>query len=234
MLTAKQKELLLFIHTRVQETGVPPSFDEMKEALDLRSKSGIHRLITALEERGFIRRLPHRARALEIIKLPDAMVDAGARLAALAANVVEARTHRMPPPPPPPVIEHGGGIAVPLMGRIAAGVPISAIQNPTQDVVCPPDMLGSGEHFALEVKGDSMIDAGIHEGDIVIIKRTHTADNGDIVVALVEKEEATLKRLRKKGASIALEAANPKYETRIFGPDQVDIQGRLVGLIRRY
>lgn len=240
MLTAKQKELLEFIRARVQETGVPPSFDEMKEALDLRSKSGIHRLITALEERGFIKRLPHRARALEIIKLPDAMLEPSQRAPGFKPSLVSSR-----PPPErssqfaesnqaPYVAAQGGGVAVPLMGRIAAGVPISAIQEKSQEVFCPPDMLGRGEHFALEVKGDSMIDAGILEGDIVIIRRTHTADNGDIVVALVEKEEATLKRVRKRGGSIALEAANPNYETRIFGPDQVDIQGRLVGLIRRY
>ena len=237
MLTAKQKELLLFIHDRVQETGVPPSFDEMKEALDLRSKSGIHRLITALEERGFIRRLPHRARALEIIKLPDAMTEAGGgRRSKFTPAVIEGRTPRQRTVPDIPAahITSQYGMPVPLMGRIAAGVPISAIQHSSQDVFCPPDMLSGGEHFALEVKGDSMIDAGILEGDIVIIKRTTSADNGDIVVALVEKEEATLKRVRKRGASIALEAANPNYETRIFGPDQVDIQGRLVGLIRKY
>ena len=235
MLTAKQKELLVYINNRVQETGVPPSFDEMKEALDLRSKSGIHRLITALEERGFIRRLPHRARALEILKLPDAMQES-ARKSGFNPSVIEGSFVRgaQQLAPPPPSFDTGSGISVPLMGRIAAGVPISAIQNHTQDIICPPDLIGNGEHFALEVKGDSMIDAGILEGDIVIIKRSLSADNGDIVVALVEKEEATLKRLRKKGASVALEAANPKYETRIFGPDQVDIQGRLVGLIRRY
>ena len=237
MLTAKQKELLLYIHTRVQASGVPPSFDEMKEALDLRSKSGIHRLITALEERGFIRRLPHRARALEIIKLPDAMTDAGQRRAAAASAAAEISPAPVRPPSDshvPPAYMVAQGTTVPLMGRIAAGVPISAIQDHAKDIVCPPDMLGKGEHFALEVRGDSMIDAGIHEGDIVIIRRTSSADNGDIVVALVEKEEATLKRLRKKGASIALEAANPNYETRIFGPDQVEVQGRLVGLIRHY
>jgi len=233
MLTAKQKELLLFIHTRVQDSGVPPSFDEMKEALDLRSKSGIHRLITALEERGFIRRLPHRARALEIIKLPDAMSDGSQR------RQIPSATDSVPRHPPadlapPPAYMAAQAVTVPLMGRIAAGVPISAIQDHARDVACPPDMIGKGEHFALEVRGDSMIDAGIHEGDIVIIRRTTSADNGDIVVALVEKEEATLKRLRKKGSTVALEAANPNYETRIFGPDQVDIQGRLVGLIRRY
>ena len=250
MLTAKQKELLMLIHARLQENGVPPSFDEMKEALDLKSKSGIHRLITALEERGFIRRLPHRARALEILKMPESAAGPAAasqqsipdsalqlKAAGFQPSVIEGGGKKTIPQPayhglPGSVIS--GVISVPLMGRIAAGVPISAIQNHTGDIPCPPDMLGSGEHFALEVKGDSMIDAGIHEGDIVIIKRQPTANNGDIIVALVENEEATLKRLRKKGASVALEAANPKYETRIFGPDQVEIQGRLVGLIRKY
>jgi repressor LexA len=235
MLTAKQKELLLYIHTCVQKTGVPPSFDEMKSALDLRSKSGIHRLITALEERGFVRRLPHRARALEIIKLPDALTDGAPRRPGFTPSVIEGGgAHREPALNPPPMAAMAGGIAVPLMGRIAAGVPISAIQTHSQDVLCPPDLLGRGEHFALEVKGDSMIEAGIHDGDVVIIKRTPTAESGDIVVALIENEEATLKRLRRRGSAIALEAANPAYETRIFGPDQVSIQGRLVGLIRKY
>jgi repressor LexA len=241
MLTTKQKELLVFIHARLQETGVPPSFEEMKEALDLQSKSGVHRLIMALEERGFIRRLPHRARAIEVIKLPDAMhaghgVHAGGdgtpARAGFNPSVIEGSGRR--PAQLAPATFSGHPTSVPLMGRIAAGVPISAIQNHTQDITVPPDLIGSGEHFALEVKGDSMIDAGINEGDIVIVRRCQTADNGDIVVALVDKEEATLKRLRKKGASIALEAANPSYETRIFGPDQVDIQGRLVGLIRKF
>ena len=235
MLTSKQKELLIFINERVKETGVPPSFDEMKAALDLRSKSGIHRLITALEERGFIRRLPHRARALEIIKLPDALSEDAARKSRFNPSVIAGGAPvRTSTPVVPPSYMHDNSVSVPMMGRIAAGVPISAIQNHSQDISCPPDLLGKGEHFALEVKGDSMIDAGIQEGDIVIIQRTSTAENGDIIVALVEQEEATLKRLRKKGASVALEAANPKYETRIFGPDQVDIQGRLVALMRRY
>jgi repressor LexA len=234
MLTTKQKELLAFIHTRLQETGVPPSFEEMKEALDLQSKSGVHRLIMALEERGFIRRLPHRARAIEVIKLPDAMTESGTR-AGFNPSVIEGSGRRPPRQlVPAPEVFSGRSASVPLMGRIAAGVPISAIQNHTQDIPVPPDLMGSGEHFALEVRGDSMIDAGINEGDIVIVRRCDTAENGDIVVALVDKEEATLKRLRKKGASIALEAANPNYETRIFGPDQVDIQGRLVGLIRKF
>jgi repressor LexA len=231
MLTTKQKELLVFIDARLRETGVPPSFEEMKEALALQSKSGVHRLIMALEERGFIRRLPHRARAIEVIKLPDA-VSEGRR----GLTVVEGGGRREQPQLSPPPAAYGqiSGTTVPLMGRIAAGVPISAIQNHTQDIGVPPDLIGSGEHFALEVNGDSMIDAGINDGDIVIVRRCDTAENGDIIVALVEKEEATLKRLRKKGASIALEAANPAYETRIFGPDQVDIQGRLVGLIRKF
>jgi repressor LexA len=233
MLTTKQKELLAFIHTRLQDSGVPPSFDEMKEALALQSKSGVHRLIIALEERGFIRRLPHRARAIEVIKLPDAMTEAGQRRPGL--SVIEGSSRRQPQlASPPPGYADTRRTSVPLMGRIAAGVPISAIQNHTQDITVPPELVSGGEHFALEVKGDSMIEAGINEGDIIIVKRCDTAENGDIVVALVEKEEATLKRLRKRGASIALEAANPNYETRIFGPDQVDIQGRLVGLIRRF
>jgi len=247
MLTEKQKDLLLFIHARMQERGVPPSFDEMKDALDLRSKSGIHRLITALVERGFIRRLPHRARAIEVIKLPDnqaaslghGSVPAGAPASpprGFQPSVIEGSG---PPkssvlPPPPSQVIDARTVSVPVMGRIAAGTPISAIQNHTHDIAVPPDILTNGEHFALEVKGDSMIEAGIHDGDTVIIRRCNTAENGDIIVALVEGEEATLKRLRKKGSTIALEAANPEFKTRIFGPDQIDIQGRLVGLMRRY
>ena len=235
MLTSKQKELLAFIDARLQETGVPPSFEEMKEALALQSKSGVHRLIMALEERGFIRRLPHRARAIEVIRLPDAMTDGIQRRSGFNPSVIEGSGRRQPQLTPPPAAYAQSGATVPLMGRIAAGVPISAIQDHTQDIGVPPDLVAGGEHFALEVRGDSMIDAGINEGDIIIVRRCDTADNGDIVVALlVEEEEATLKRLRKKGASIALEAANPKYETRIFGPDQVNIQGRLVGLIRKF
>jgi len=238
MLTQKQKELLLFIHERLQDTGVPPSFDEMKDALDLRSKSGIHRLITALEERGFIRRLPHRARALEVIKLPEhAGGDAGLamRRSGFQPSVIEgSRGKSRDIELPTSTVIDSRTVSVPVMGRIAAGVPISAIQNHSHDIACSPDLLTNGEHFALEVKGDSMIDAGIHDGDIVVIRRCDSAENGDIIVALVEKEEATLKRLRKRGAAIALEAANPNYETRIFGPDQVDIQGRLVALLRRY
>ena len=230
MLTPKQRELLLFIHERLKETGVSPSFDEMKEALDLASKSGIHRLITALEERGFLRRLAHRARALEVLKLPEsatttqppggrgpfrpALVATGAPAGATTAPVAANDT-------------------VPILGRIAAGVPIAAIQTEIGRIAAP-DQLDPALHYALEVSGDSMIDAGILNGDIVILRRTDTAENGQIVVALVEDEEATLKRLRRRGKSVALEAANPAYETRIFGPDQVKVQGVLVSLYRRY
>ena len=225
MLTAKQKELLLFIHQRIKETGVSPSFDEMKDALDLASKSGIHRLITALEERGFLRRLAHRARALEVLKLPDSAAPApGARTRSGFKPAVVGAISR----------ESEGGYEIPVLGKIAAGVPIEAIQNEIGRISAPMDLLGNGEHYALEVKGDSMINAGILEGDIVVLRRCDTANTGDIVVALVDGEEATLKRLRKRGASVALEAANPRYETRIFGPDRVEIQGRLVALIRRY
>jgi repressor LexA len=241
MLTRKQQELLLFIHERMKESGVPPSFDEMKDALDLASKSGIHRLITALEERGFIRRLPNRARALEVIKLPEAYSPSLKPQRGFSPSVIEGSLGKpkpvvAPAPAPAPVSANDGGssVSVPMMGRIAAGVPISAIQNNTHDVSVPADMLGSGEHYALEVRGDSMIDAGIFDGDTVIIRNAKTANPGDIIVALVDDEEATLKRFRRKGASIALEAANPAYETRIFGPDRVKIQGKLVGLIRRY
>ena len=236
MLTRKQYELLTFIHQRLKETGIPPSFEEMKDALGLRSKSGIHRLITALEERGFIRRLPHRARALEVVRLPETMSPrlAGARRG-FSPEVIEGSLGRGSADPAPADDTSAQAPAVvPVMGRIAAGVPISAIQDHTHDVTVPLEMLGKGEHFALEVKGDSMIEAGILDGDTVIIRKSDTAQNGDIVVALVDDEEATLKRLRRKGASIALEAANPAYETRIFGPDRVRVQGRLVGLLRRY
>ena len=236
MLTEKQKELLLFIHSRMQDSGVPPSFDEMKDALDLKSKSGIHRLITALVERGFIRRLPHRARAIEVIRLPE-NTDHGAveRRAGFQPSVIEgSRIRDMSMSTPPSTVIDSRTVSVPVMGRIAAGTPISAIQNHSHDIACPPDLLTNGEHFALEVKGDSMIEAGILDGDTVVVRRCDTAENGDIVVALVDQEEATLKRLRKKGTTIALEAANPEFKTRIFGPDQVDIQGRLVGLMRRY
>lgn len=236
MLTRKQHELLMFINERLKESGVPPSFDEMKDALDLRSKSGIHRLIMALEERGFLRRLPNRARALEILKLPESAAPslaARGRSTGFSPSVIEGsrgKNQYMRED----VAEAGGTVTIPVMGRIAAGTPISAIQEHSHSINVPPDMISSGEHYALEVRGDSMIDAGILDGDTVIIKNQNVAENGDIVVALVDEEEATLKRLRRKGASIALEAANPAYETRIFGPDRVKVQGKLVGLIRQY
>jgi repressor LexA len=232
MLTRKQYDLLRFIHERLKEAGVPPSFEEMKDALGLQSKSGVHRLIMALEERGFIRRLPNRARALEVVKLPEAAAPTVTRpTGRFAPNVIEGNLGRRPPAGED---DDHRAVSIPVMGRIAAGVPIEAIQSRSHTISVSPDMLASGEHFALEVRGDSMIDAGILEGDLVLIRKQDTADTGDIVVALVDDEEATLKRLRKRGASIALEAANPAYETRIFGPDRVAIQGRLVGLIRRY
>ncbi len=231
MLTKKQSELLRFINERLKETGVPPSFDEMKDALDLRSKSGIHRLIMALEERGFIRRLPNRARALEVLRLPESSTPSvparGGRFPVIEGNLGRVRA-------PVSSEDSGAAIAIPVMGRIAAGTPISAIQSRSHTISMPPDMLSTGDHFALEVRGDSMIEAGIFEDDTVIIRKQDTAETGDIVVALIDDEEATLKRLRKRGASIALEAANPAYETRIFGPDRVRIQGKLVSLLRRY
>ncbi len=234
MLTRKQLELLMFVHERLKESGVPPSFDEMKDALDLRSKSGIHRLIKALEERGFIKRLPNRARALEVIRLPESVQSSlpPARSRGFSPSVIEGNLGRLRGTPES--ANSNEPVLVPVMGRIAAGVPIEAIQTQSHTIGIPPDMLSPGEHFALEVRGDSMIEAGIFDGDTVLIRKGDTADTGDIVVALVDEEEATLKRLRRKGASIALEAANPAYETRIFGPDRVRIQGRLVGLIRRY
>lgn len=237
MLTRKQQELLLFIHERMKESGIPPSFDEMKDALDLASKSGIHRLITALEERGFIRRLPNRARALEVIKLPEAYSPSVKPARGFSPSVIEGSLGKpaAPPQPRPAANDDAGdSVSIPVMGRIAAGVPISAIQNNTHEIAVPSGMIGTGDHYALEVKGDSMIEAGILDGDTVIIRNGNVASPGDIVVALVDDEEATLKRFRRKGASIALEAANPAYETRIFGPDRVKVQGKLVGLIRRY
>ena len=241
MLTRKQHELLMFIHERMKEAGIPPSFDEMKDALDLRSKSGIHRLITALEERGFIRRLPNRARALEVIKLPDSMNPSlGGRKARFEPNVIDGSLGRVSAMPSRPGLVAPAGadavraVSVPVMGRIAAGTPIEAIQTHSHTITVPPELLGAGEHFALEVRGDSMIEAGIFDGDTVLIRKQDSAGTGEIVVALVDDEEATLKRLRRRGNSIALEAANPAYETRIFGPDRVKVQGRLVGLLRKY
>ena len=265
MLTRKQHELLLLIHERMQAEGIPPSFEEMKEALSLKSKSGIHRLITALEERGFIRRLPNRARALEVIKLPDgfektapAPASAGFTPGVIegglsngqdsgdagpAGNVTQfpgrgglaARYGHSGEDAGSGFSETAGSVfEVPVMGRIAAGVPIAAIQDVTHSLAVPPSMIGMGKHFALEVQGDSMIEAGILDGDTVIIQETSSADLGDIVVALVDDEEATLKRFRKKDGKIALEAANPAYETRILGADRVKVQGKLAGLVRKY
>ncbi len=246
MLTRKQYDLLMFIHKRVQRDGVSPSFDEMKEALNLRSKSGIHRLITALEERGFIRRLAHRARAVEIIRLPDNVEDTRPNRGGFRPSVIEGdlaqqgsfgltsaqlgmeRLGQAPDAAP-------DATDVPLIGRIAAGVPIEALEHGPSHLGVPSTMLSaSGEHYALEVKGDSMIEAGIFEGDIVVVRRQDTADNGDVVVALIDDHEATLKRLRHKGGAIALEAANPAYGTRLYRADQVQIQGKMVGLIRTY
>jgi repressor LexA len=230
MLTKKQYQLLLLIRDRMNRDGVAPSFDEMKDALQLKSKSGIHRLIGSLEERGFLRRLPHKARALEVVKLPDTAAERPAN--AFAPNVIAgnfgmagaaARTSS-----PAETVE------LPLYGKIAAGTPIEALRNPNEHIGVPAGLIGSGEHYALTIDGDSMIDAGINDGDTVLIKKCDTAENGAIVVALVDNEEATLKRLRRKGESIALEPANKAYETRIFGPDRVKVQGRLVGLYRRY
>src|SRR5579884_3412210 len=230
MLTQKQRELLLYINQRLNTTGVSPSFDEMKDALGLKSKSGIHRLVSGLEERGFIRRLPHRARALEVIKLPE-------------ESAIGERTRFSPTVirgdfraslPGSPVAPDSEAVELPLYGRIAAGTPIEALRDQSSTVGVPGSLIGRGEHYALEVAGDSMIEAGILDGDTVIIQRCDTAENGAIVVALVDNVEVTLKRLRRRGASIALEPANKAYETRIFGPDRVKVQGRLVGLLRRY
>jgi repressor LexA len=240
MLTRKQYELLLFIDQRLKEHGVSPSFDEMKEALDLKSKSGIHRLITGLEERGFIRRLPHRARALEVLKLPENRNDTAAAPApspdpqsgGFSPTVI--RGNFASALPGAAIGVEAEAIDLPLYGKIAAGTPIEALRDHSDTIGVPASMLGGGEHYALTVEGDSMIEAGILDGDIVLIKRCDTAENGTIVVALVDDNEATLKRLRRKGASIALEPANQKYETRIFGPDRVKVQGRLVGLLRQY
>ena len=230
MLTRKQLELLDFIRTRMDRDGVPPSFDEMKEALDLRSKSGIHRLITALEERGFIRRLAHRARAIEIVKLPEAMEKPG-----FSPRVIAGDRPQADPPLSAMPVQAIHALELPVMGRIAAGVPIEAISEISHHIAVPGTMLsGQGQHYALEVRGDSMIDAGINDGDIVVIREQATANNGDIVVALVDDSEATLKRYRRKGSMIALEAANPAYEPRVLPEARVKVQGRLVGLIRSY
>lgn len=236
MLTRKQYELLVFIDRRLKDQGISPSFDEMKDALGLRSKSGIHRLITGLEERGFIRRLPHRARALEVLKLPENMehpspAKAGpGRPTRFAPNVIEGDFKMAGAP----TSRQTGAVELPLYGRIAAGTPIEALRDPSNTIGIPASMIGKGDHYALEVDGDSMIDVGIEDGDTVLIQKCDTAENGSIVVAIVEESEVTLKRLRRKGQSVALEPANEAYETRIFGPDQVKVQGRLVGLYRKY
>lgn len=254
MLTPKQYELLSYIDTFISQHGVSPSFDEMKDALNLKSKSGIHRLITALEERGFIARLPHRARALEVRRRPENMIRSAPRppdrgfaprviegdfstvLGGTAASVetptatatgANARSG-------PGASAQRGTVELPLYGRIAAGGPIEALRDPTQTFTMPAGLLGGGEHYALEVAGDSMIDSGIHDGDIAVIRRGETAENGDIVVALLADDEVTLKRFRRRGDSIALEPANPAHETRIFGPDQIKVQGRLAALFRLY
>lgn len=234
MLTAKQRELLLFINQRLTATGVSPSFDEMKDALRLKSKSGIHRLVSGLEERGFIRRLPHRARALEVVKLPEESAAApSADRGRFSATVIHGDFRAsLPGAPVAPEVE---AVELPLYGRIAAGTPIEALRDQSAMIGVPGSLLGRrGEHYALEVAGDSMIDAGIFDGDTVIIERSDTAENGAVVVALIDEQEVTLKRLRRRGASIALEPANKNHETRIFGPDRVKVQGRLVGLMRRY
>jgi repressor LexA len=233
MLTKKQRELLLFINQRLTATGVSPSFDEMKDALNLKSKSGIHRLVSGLEERGFIRRLPHRARALEVVKLPEESAAAPAERGRFSPTVIRGDfTGSLPGTPVARDVE---AVELPLYGRIAAGTPIEALRDQSTMVGVPGSLLGrGGEHYALEVSGDSMIEAGILDGDTIIIQRSDTADNGTVVVALIDNEEVTLKRLRRRGASIALEPANKAYETRIFGPDRIKVQGRLVGLIRRF
>jgi repressor LexA len=234
MLTRKQHDLLHFSHTRLQRDGVPPSFDEMKDALDLRSKSGIHRLITALEERGFIRRLAHRARAIEIVRLPDSIGDGGngGGGGSFQPAVIDGGR---PERPAAALMVETNSVELPVMGRIAAGTPIEAIQTASHSIAVPGAMLAaSGRHYALEVKGDSLIEAGINNGDVVVIKEQSTAENGDIVVALIEGEEATLKTLRRRGQTIALEAANPAYQTRLYQDHQVKVQGKLVGLIRTY
>ena len=234
MLTRKQHELLVFIDRHLKSTGFSPSFEEMKDALSLRSKSGIHRLISALEERGFLQRRHHRARALEVTRLPEGMAD----IADVAApptfqpNVIRGDfSPRLPGVRAP---EAATAVQLPLYGRIAAGLPIEAMRDSPDHIEVPTALLGAGEHYALEVAGDSMIDAGILDGDTVIIRRSDTAENGQIVVALVDENEVTLKRLRRRGASIALEPANTRHETRIFPADRVRVQGRLVGLLRNY
>jgi repressor LexA len=239
VLTQRQRQLLQFIQQFMQVHGVPPSYEEMRGALKLRSKSGIHRLISGLQERGYIHRLPYRARALEVVRPPHEAEGEAGRPAVAAtpvrgSNIVQGAFRRRPDNRVDLLQGARGSVDVPLYGRIAAGTPIEALADGSTTVDVPSSLVGEGEHYVLQVVGDSMIDAGIHDGDSVVIRRADTAENGQIVVALVEDREVTLKRLRRRGASIALEAANPSYETRIYGPHQIKVQGRLVGLIRRY
>ena len=236
MLTKKQLELLTFLENHLKKNDVPPSFDEMKDALNLKSKSGIHRLVSALEERGFIRRLPNRARAIEIIK--TTAIEPSIRRIAETLPQKQFSPNVIPGNFPRAIRSEDNEdhqiIALPLYGKIAAGNPIEAINDPSRNIAVPCSLIGQGDHYALQVEGDSMTEAGIFDGDTAIIKKCESAENGTIVVALVENEEVTLKKLRKRNNSIALEPANPLYETRIFGPDQVELQGKLVGIIRKY
>jgi repressor LexA len=233
MLTRKQHELLTFIDRSLKETGVSPSFEEMKEALQLRSKSGIHRLISALEERGFLRRHHHRARALEVMRLPENAPKSAAKAdAGFTPNVIRGDFSRNVPGVR--AANDATAVQLPLYGRIAAGLPIEALRHDYAQIEVPVAMLGTGEHFALEVAGDSMVDAGIIDGDTVIIRKSETAESGQIIVALVDEGEVTLKRLRRRGNSVALEPANPRYETKLYPSDRVKVQGRLVALLRRY
>jgi repressor LexA len=232
MLTKKQHELLLYIHEHLGAEGISPSFDEMKEALGLKSKSGIHRLITGLVERGFIRRLPHRARAVEVLRLPGDPPEDTAAAGRFAPKVIEGAFKAALPGAT--VAAEVESVQLPLYGRIAAGTPIEALRDTSNFIDVPTGLLGRGDHYALEVEGDSMVDAGILDGDTVVIERRDTVETGAIVVALIDDEEATLKRFRRHGKSIALEPANTSYETRIFPPERVKIQGRLIGLLRSY
>jgi repressor LexA len=232
MLTTKQHELLVFIDKHLRQTGCSPSFEEMKDALDLRSKSGIHRLITALEERGFLKRHKHRARALEVVRLSDDLAPPTGLAARFSPNVIQGDFSGKLPGARSAATT--GAISLPLYGKIAAGLPIEAMRDNDEEIEVPASMIGMGDHFALDVEGDSMIDAGILDGDTVIIRKGETAENGQIIVALVDENEVTLKRLRRRGNSIALEPANERYETRIFPAERVKVQGRLVALLRRY
>jgi repressor LexA len=232
MLTTKQHELLVFIDKHLRQTGCSPSFEEMKEALDLRSKSGIHRLITALEERGFLRRHKHRARALEVVRLSEDLQKPARELQKFAPNVIQGDFSGKLAGVR--AASDAAAISLPMYGKIAAGLPIEALNDHVEEIEVPVNLLGAGDHFALEVDGDSMVEAGILDGDTVIIKRGETAENGQIIVALVDENEVTLKRLRRRGQSIALEPANVRYETKIFPADRVKVQGRLVALLRKY